>query len=238
MSELAAVFPPPPWYYEYFTKTNVARAKEYAKLHKPPASPADKDSIDSFPYRLMVPPVPPKETYRGFGSVWQVHDKLLPLQSVGIRQLYDEKDVEDHNGRIEALRRLLKSLLLNFLQLLGMMSVNPESFPAKTEDIRVILINMHHLLNEYRPHQSRESLILLMNEQIDKKKASIAQLRQALAQIKVSLADMASSIEIDPHAYTVIDQRNTTLADLHHHNSKVQDSDTWRQIEVDIDAHM
>ena len=39
----------------------------------------------------------------------------------------------------------------------------------KIHDINLILININHLLNTYRPHQSRESLIMLLKNQIDYK---------------------------------------------------------------------
>jgi mediator of RNA polymerase II transcription subunit 7 len=67
---------------------------------------------------------------------------------MGVTQLYSN----DSDRTIE-LRTLSKSALLNYLELVGIMGVDPAGWTEKIEDIRIIFVNMHHLLNEYRPHQ-------------------------------------------------------------------------------------
>ena len=77
---------------------------------------------------------------------------------MGVKQLYSAETGQD---RTVELRTLTKSVLLNYLELIGIMGVDPAGWTDKIEDIRIIFINMHHLLNEYRPHQVLTALIEL-----------------------------------------------------------------------------
>lgn len=112
---------------------------------------------------------------------YQLNDILPSLTEQGIEQLYSPpatpsgsgagSDPQSHSDRTLILKRIAKSLLLNFLELMGIMSVNPEQYAEKIQDLRTLFINFHHLLNEYRPHQARESLILMMEAQLARSKA-------------------------------------------------------------------
>lgn len=64
--------------------------------------------------------------------------------------------------------------MLNFLELIGVASINPEGIAEKADDIETILINMHSGINEYRPHQARESLIQTMQDRLDQIRAETA----------------------------------------------------------------
>lgn len=57
-----------------------------------------------------------------------------------------------------------------------MLSIAPEEFEAKLEDLRNLFINAHHLLNLYRPHQARESLTLMMEEQLENTRNQIQEM--------------------------------------------------------------
>ena len=54
--------------------------------------------------------------------------------------------------------RLTKSLLLNFLELITILSETPTDYEEKVEDIRRLMINVHAVINMYRPHQARENV--------------------------------------------------------------------------------
>lgn len=62
----------------------------------------------------------------------------------------------------------------------------------KVQDIRTILINMHHLINEYRPHQARETLIMMMEEQIEQMDKEIEDSRKARERVEEVLREAQS----------------------------------------------
>lgn len=75
-------------------------------------------------------------------------------------------------------------MLLNFLELMGTLAVEPEGYGRKLEDLRTLFINMHHLINEYRPHQARESLILMMEAQIERCRAEVRGIGEVRARVE------------------------------------------------------
>ena len=63
--------------------------------------------------------------------------------------------------------RFLQSILVNFLDLLDLLIRCPESpkREEKIEDLNLLFIHMHHLINEFRPHQARETLRVMLHVQ-------------------------------------------------------------------------
>lgn len=186
---ISSLYPPPPPYYKFFTKENVERFAEWSKNN------TEEGELPPGELRFQVPPkVPLGEQYRGYGSLWALENKLPSLKTLGWRQLYsDDDETITSSQKIEELHKLLDSLLLNFLELVGSVSVEPAKFYVKIEDLKLILINMNHLLNTYRPHQTRESLIMLLKKQIEAKRADIDAIDKTTADVKAKILGLVQS---------------------------------------------
>jgi len=109
------------------------------------------------------PPPPIHDSYTMFGAQFSADDAIIrPLEASGCRRLYPHN--LDHKRE---LKKLNHSILVNFLDLLDVLIRAPESPKRgeKLEDINLLFINMPHLINEFRPHQARETLRVMMEMQ-------------------------------------------------------------------------
>ncbi|CAH1371649.1 hypothetical protein MTP99_013089 [Tenebrio molitor] len=113
--------------------------------------------------RAPRPPPPIQDTYHMFGNAFNTEESIIrPLESQGIKRLYPL-----HFDRRRELKKLNQSLLANFLDLLDLLVNCPDSprRAEKVEDLSLLFIHIHHLLNEFRPHQARETLRVMMELQ-------------------------------------------------------------------------
>lgn len=216
-NEVSSLYPPPPPYVKFFTQTNLEKLPKYKEnktTNTEQAAPGDgtgssgkdeqrgEEEITCALDYLIPPPMPKNQQYRAFGSIWQVKDQLPDLETMGLTQLYKkstESESTNYQYKVQELRKLLKSLLLNYLELVGVLSINPDVYERKVEDIRTILVNIHHLLNEYRPHQSRESLIMLLEEQLEYKRGEIREIDQVCKQVQDKLTSIQDTLRADTH---------------------------------------
>lgn len=116
--------------------------------------------------------------------------RLVPSASQSTPAAHTSTDA--NRERALNLKRLAKSVLLNFLELIGAASINPEGILDKAADIQTILFNMHHGINEYRPHQARESLIQTMQTRLDQIRAETAAVNAVTDKAKRVLEGLGS----------------------------------------------
>ncbi|PMD65740.1 MED7-domain-containing protein [Hyaloscypha bicolor E] len=226
---LAAAFPTPPPFWQSFTPENLSSISSLrAAEPQSSSSKVEPDPATELPIRLLdlpaelrclQPPEPPVEgLYRCFGDLYNMNDPLPSLEEQGIEQLYTppltptSNNGGKHTDRALILKRIAKSLLLNFLELVGIMSVNPEQYQEKIQDLRTLFINFHHLLNEYRPHQARESLIQMMQTQLERSRAETQGIREMKMKVEgilegLSHAKLAEEKENEESGNEVVEDR-------------------------------
>ncbi|KAL4863596.1 hypothetical protein BDV12DRAFT_177356 [Aspergillus spectabilis] len=210
---LTTAFAPPPPLWKHFTPENVKRLNDIkkeaskgkdGKLQGKEWPSAELRSLTVPPeLRFLLPPEIPSEQYSVFGEVQNLSTDLPSLEEQGITQLYPSSPKPGPNGEAASqpaqplnhayyLMKISKSLLLNFLEFVGILSIAPDKFEPKIEDIRNLFINAHHLLNLYRPHQARESLIMMMEEQLRRTKEEIQQMDKLKEELTAVLDQLAA----------------------------------------------
>ncbi|CCT64200.1 related to MED7-member of RNA Polymerase II transcriptional regulation mediator complex [Fusarium fujikuroi] len=182
---LSSMFPNPPPFWQDFTTDKISRIQElrtsYIAEHGGDPLTVRVPGIPEDLVNLQPPAEPADGRWRVFGDQYMLDDKLPTLEDQGITNLPSSSQPESKDAkrfdRAFELKRLAKSLLLNFLELSGTLSHNPSHAEAKVQDLRTLFINFHHILNEYRPHQARESVIALMQEHLDRTRAETMAIR-------------------------------------------------------------
>ncbi|KAI0107706.1 MED7-domain-containing protein [Hypoxylon sp. NC0597] len=233
--QVSSTWPPPPPFWRDFTPENLARFNELRKqeAERQGVEDASKVRLEGLPRELrnLQPPSEPADgVWRVFGDTYRLNDELPRLEESNIRRLFPNPEERDRDGkhfdRALILKRLAKSLLLNFLELVGLLAINPQAAEEKTADIRDLFINFHHLINEYRPHQARESLISMMQAQLDRTRAETNAIRDA--------KDKAERIMEGLGSLKVEDDLVSTLTTPPKKESWVHENETWSSVNDDI----
>jgi mediator of RNA polymerase II transcription subunit 7 len=222
-------FPQPPPFYKHFTSDNVEALKKFKEAHSDgndESAALSPTQLLSLPpeLRCLVPPEPPgdDEQYRVFGQTTSLNQPSETLEDWGYERIKlsptTSEDGTDESkwtvDRAHFLQRIIRSVLLSFLELLGIMSINPAGmdWKEKMTDIATLVANAHTLINEYRPHQARETLILMMEDQLERKKAEVEGVKRMKGKIEEALASFrASSPELPDEIGVDRAQKSTEL---------------------------
>lgn len=187
-----ANFPVPPPFFKHFTKDNIAQLRQIRKDNGTSQSTEGADDnttsedskdidITALPpnLRYLVPPPPPADgKWRTFGAQHDLHALDPSLEDSGIEVLFPSDPAVKLNPQ-PYLLSLARSLLTTFLSLTGALSEDPTQYLDRVTDLKTIVTNMHDLINQYRPHQARETLILMMEERIEKLRGEIRAIGEA-----------------------------------------------------------
>jgi mediator of RNA polymerase II transcription subunit 7 len=208
--KLAFFPPPPPFYQHFTVENRdrLEAAKKDAGIDttsNDENSPRlSTEQVLALPteLRYLVPPEPPNDTeeFKVFGTVTKAKGSDTfnnTMEWIGrtlaadytltdwtYEQLYPSTDASSSASstldRQRYLFRFLRSILLAYIELLGIVANNPTSDNKddKLKDILTMVTNMHALINEYRPHQARETLIREMERQVERKRKEIEGVKQ------------------------------------------------------------
>lgn len=131
---ISSTFPAPPPFWKDFTPDNVARISDLRQEQAERDRNTDPATIrlSGLPENLrnLQPPQEPESgAWRVFGQTYTLKEELPRLDNgTGIRRLFPDPVDRDQDGkhfdRATILKRLAKSLLLNFLELTGILSTN------------------------------------------------------------------------------------------------------------------
>lgn len=218
-------FPDPPPFYKYFTAENLSRLEETghgaATGDGSGAQPLSADQLLALPteLRYLIPPEPPaadedvhvfNEKARAKGT--NVFDKNMDYISEMLRlegifpEGWKYKQLPHDPVPTEAFAALshqqklyscVRSLLLCNVKLLGIMASDPTSAmkSATLDDMLTLVTNMHALINEYRPHQARETLIEKMEAQVERKRKEIEAVNTVAERVRGVLDEFSREAE-------------------------------------------
>jgi mediator of RNA polymerase II transcription subunit 7 len=140
-----------------------------------------------------LPPDPlPDGIYSMFGCNISAEDSIiLSLESQGVKRLYPRTFDRRHE-----LKKMNHSLLFNFVDLVDMLSKCPDTAlrDEKCQDIHVLFIQMHHLINEMRPHQARETIRVLLLLQRRARITTADAINQQIITVTESISKLLSDI--------------------------------------------
>lgn len=160
------------------------------------------------------PPPPIRGEYSIFGANFETEEPIIrSLEQQGIHRLYPT----NFNRQTE-LKKLNHSILTNFMELLDLLIKEPAS-PKRTrklDDIQLLFINMHHLVNELRPHQARETLRVMMERQKQQRLETADKLDKLVDKVLA----LVQSCSISLHAESDNLDKNNLKTDLNAEDTK------------------
>ncbi|QIX01409.1 hypothetical protein AMS68_006926 [Peltaster fructicola] len=186
----ATTFPTPPPFYKHFTSTNLHRSQQQ-KQQQSIEAPEPPAAIDvPAELRYLVPPQPPADgRWKTFGYQHDLNAPDPTLDEAGIDTLYPDHPSIKLAPQVYLIA-LARSLLATFLSTCGILAQNPALHEEKVKNLRDMVFNMHDLINQYRPHQARESLLLMMEERVEQLRQEIKTIGELKGKIHKALNEV------------------------------------------------
>lgn len=177
-----APFPGPPPFWKHFSATNLSRVETLKVGAASSDNPLDLEALP-LELRYLLPPPPPPTNAETYSTFRQTH-LVNPTSSLSATANIPTEDLANllitptlTTNIPAALKSLTNSLLLALLQLTQMLSLDPthEGRYELLEHIKTVFVNIHVLINSYRPHQAREGVVNMLEDRIDEAREEIRQ---------------------------------------------------------------
>lgn len=219
---LTSYFPNPPPFYKHFTPKNLDALSHFKDQHNlsENATLTPTQLLDlPTELRYLVPPAPPVPSteYTVFGKktkldrlddypevMSQIRSRLQhhpaapsePILDWSYEQLYPSSSTLSFAARQQYLFRFLRSMVLSYIEVLGIVAQDPtsEAKEEKLGDLLTLVLNMHALINEYRPHQARETLIREMERQVERKRGEVEGVRRMGERVREVLRGIGKGV--------------------------------------------
>ena len=230
-SAISSAFPAPPPFYKSFSPSNLNRLQDHlesvgaAPLNTfNPTDPIasslpDTTSLPSDLRNLVPPSIPSDGTYTTFETVHAVK----PTTSESAPPPTQAHLVE-----------LLHRILLKFLHITHVLAIDPSMkfYGPVWDQLDALFKEMHDGINAWRPHQARESLIAMMEGQIEKIKSESERVRESVGSAKEVVEGIGKSVEGQEENGTVSGHGNRTIGDRGQTQKKRKKEETlWELID-------
>ncbi|KAL9021810.1 MAG: hypothetical protein Q9185_001045 [Variospora sp. 1 TL-2023] len=215
---ISAAFPAPPPFYKSFTPENLARLSE---LQQGNPSLTTEDLPPDLRNLLPPSPPPPGHQYRAFDVT---HANPVPPSADAI-----PKDPPDPHRLLQTTRQLLVA----FLSLTHSLATDPDTWAPKWDEMKALFSEAHAIVNEYRPHQARETLIHMMEEQMEKCKLETKACKEACEKVEKVLEEVENAdTMVQPQLGVQKGERSK--AKQHQDSNTVNEKRVWDVIEEEV----
>lgn len=198
-SRTVSALPPPPPYFRLYTDQRVAAGLApqpppvvegaYTMFGRLLTTEEVEDRLENHPGRVRL--YASSTTAAGAGG-----SRRDTADEKGEEQEVDEEKEEEMVDHKRELKKLCHSVLFNYLELLQALVSNPREYShhEKAEDLEQLFVNIHFLLNSFRPHQARETLASILAEQLNKRRALLRSTKTAFHDVSSRLHDSLAAL--------------------------------------------
>uniref|UniRef100_M4BN29 Mediator of RNA polymerase II transcription subunit 7 n=1 Tax=Hyaloperonospora arabidopsidis (strain Emoy2) TaxID=559515 RepID=M4BN29_HYAAE len=137
-----------------------------------------------------APPEPMSPTYHMFGSPYSTQDVVPDLLQPGKKVYATESEdsgaaaIVDYKAEMKKINR---SLLANFVELVDILIKKPVLFNEKLDEVELLFLNMHNLINAFRPHQARETVIQMLEMQVQERREAARDIRRTIDESRLAV---------------------------------------------------